>query len=1149
MKTFIALFLVAIAFSDDPLSAVLRSPKATLKLYGDFKAMQHMRFSSSEDLMRFRLFKKNAHFVAASNEDAEDTAQYALNFFSAMTEDEKRQWTGVNVTNHLPNDDVPPLLTSYLSAPDSRLWVNEGAVTAVKNQGSCGSCWTFAAVGGLETHYKVKAGRLRNFAEQEYLDCVYEGQKNGCNGGWPDNAYYYSANNGGRIASTADYPYRALDGTCQASSKPNSAIAYKIVGASRIGTSESDNIQALASGSLSMAFEVTSKFQQYSGGIIKDTTCTGRINHGVTGVGYTPTYVLVKNSWGSGWGDHGYVKFARHHDNCQLFKYSSHAKLESTDLSDSGTDDEATDYTPSDDDSSPQPTCKDQASGCHTYHCQYEDLAENYCQETCNRCPCASEISSAIYSSFKNDVVMSPTFEGTTYRWLKNNSTYIAPEHSRLNFYSGGKVMQIKNLTFSDEASYTVYDVYNTEDREYFYLFVSASSTQSCGVAGRVAQSAALYVLLPAQYAVWTRLEGNKYVSLKNFLKFLTFSNGQTLQIIDLRENDFGTYKADVISQEGWRYTFLYGLYQDREPPTPRFTIKGQPGGRTQLTATTVGTFRIISWFYFQRGSSQPTLVMPTDGKFQLSEDGRSLTIINLETSLSGIYQAQIDYGYGSIDSTFVYDLQIPEDERKVDEEVTVRPGQGVWITARWKQGSYSSVIWYRLTGGRWVRIVETPREVEIRGNAIYIYKPSSFYEGLYRAEFMDVRGVILKHVIIMVVVDDSPPPTVQYSLVILGVEGPLLPHVPLASGDGGGDDSDSEVSFSCSPRPTTSGIGNTGPQPNQYHEHCEEYTDVELSSPEQSFNVSGPLIENFPVPPATPTFEVAFLDNDASPEKHAFKVSYAKTFFVQWDKSSTQEQFITHQTFKDIKCSCCADGLIMYMLSLAKDFPNAPVVPYFLGSDSNDQSHADARLTQYAGRSTNLDAITLVRGMERINVKSSLPGKESFQVAHTRGRTVYKETVPLEGDPANPENSGDPNRQFFGSDINVQGIRNSIKNGINACIKDCQELKFPFFMKASLEAKPRVSQTVSGYDEDKGIDECDSDIESEDVVYTDEDDDFGPQYLTSAMGLMHVKTAEAIYFNGGKLTFGTKSRKSRFYSGYFSEKSSFVEFNDSVKM
>ena len=79
--------------------------------------------------------------------------------------------------------------------------------------------------------------------------------------------------------------------------------------------------------------------------------------------------------------------------------------------------------------------------------------------------------------------------------------------------------------------------------------------------------------------------------------------------------NTQGTYKAEVISQEGWRYTFHYGLYQDQEPPTPRFTIKGESGGRTQLTATTVGTFRIISWFYFQRGSSQPTLVMPTDGK------------------------------------------------------------------------------------------------------------------------------------------------------------------------------------------------------------------------------------------------------------------------------------------------------------------------------------------------------------------------------------------------------------------------------------------------------------------------------------------------------------------------------------------------------
>ncbi|XP_063676213.1 uncharacterized protein LOC134812650 [Bolinopsis microptera] len=392
MKIFIVLCLVvASAAYKDPLSLILKSPKATLKLYSDFKSKQDLKFSLAEDRMRLRLFKKNAEFVASSNEVFEDSAEYELNFFSALTGDEKKQYLGLNVTNHLPNDDVPNMLSS-VSAPSEKLWVNEGAVTEVKSQGSCGSCWTFAAVGGLETRYKALSGRLRNFAEQEYLDCVYESTagKSGCSGGWPDNAYAYSARNGGVKASTADYPYVASDGSCKASSKPNSAVAYKIDGSTRIGSNEAANIVALASGSLSMAFEVTTHFQQYKGGIMKDTTCTGRINHGVTGVGYTANYVLVKNSWGSHWGEKGFVKYARNHDNCELFKYSSHAKLVATGSSDIGADDTATDYNP-DDSVIPDDVCEDDSNNCRDEHCDSPLLAEKYCKKTCNLCPeCAS---------------------------------------------------------------------------------------------------------------------------------------------------------------------------------------------------------------------------------------------------------------------------------------------------------------------------------------------------------------------------------------------------------------------------------------------------------------------------------------------------------------------------------------------------------------------------------------------------------------------------------------------------------------------------------------------------------------------------------------------------------------------------------------
>ena len=325
--------------------------------------------------------------VADENSVDEETAEFALNFFSTMTESEQISYRGLNVTGHNKNAK-PALRSSGVAVPASKLWTNEGKVTAVENQGSCGSCWTWGAVGGLETRYAEMSGVLRKFAEQEYLDCVYEGSRDGCNGGWPDDCYTYSANNGGRLASTVNYAYKQRDGSCQGSSKPDAMIAAKIKGVVSVGRSEQANIEALASGSLSVAFEVTDYFQSYSKGILKDTTCRGRPNHAVTAVGYTQNYVLVKNSWGSGWGDQGYVKFARNHHNCDLWDYSSYPKLVSTGASDNGGNDTATDYNADDDDSgpAPEPDCVDSHSPCPEEWCQYDWIVEDYCQKTCGNC-------------------------------------------------------------------------------------------------------------------------------------------------------------------------------------------------------------------------------------------------------------------------------------------------------------------------------------------------------------------------------------------------------------------------------------------------------------------------------------------------------------------------------------------------------------------------------------------------------------------------------------------------------------------------------------------------------------------------------------------------------------------------------------------
>ena len=131
--------LLAVALAEDPLRAVLRSPKAALNLYSSFKADNHLVFATGEDRMRFKLFLNTAQHVSDFNEDPEDTAHYVLNMFSSMPEEEMKQYEGLNATE-AGEGPAPALQSSRLSVPSSALWTNLGGVTEVKNQGICGSC-------------------------------------------------------------------------------------------------------------------------------------------------------------------------------------------------------------------------------------------------------------------------------------------------------------------------------------------------------------------------------------------------------------------------------------------------------------------------------------------------------------------------------------------------------------------------------------------------------------------------------------------------------------------------------------------------------------------------------------------------------------------------------------------------------------------------------------------------------------------------------------------------------------------------------------------------------------------------------------------------------------------------------------------------
>lgn len=314
--------LAAVAFADiHPDFWKSYEPK-----FNAFKERFGREYEGNDHSMRLQIYAENMMEIEKVNREyaaGEITWWAGENQFTDMTAEEfEYQFVGKECAKffELKNEKVQleknEFVDTGFEAPSSVDWVQKGAVTDVKNQGQCGSCWSFSSTGALEGAYQIQFGELLSFSEQQLVDCAGSEGNQGCNGGLMDDAFKYYEKNGADLES--DYPYSAKDGRCGSASRTAKA---KVASYTDVASQKNAAfIQALSQQPLAIGVDAQgSAWQMYSGGVMSNkkgifgSGCGYRsLDHGVLAVGFGSDggkdYIKVKNSWGPSWGEQGYIR-------------------------------------------------------------------------------------------------------------------------------------------------------------------------------------------------------------------------------------------------------------------------------------------------------------------------------------------------------------------------------------------------------------------------------------------------------------------------------------------------------------------------------------------------------------------------------------------------------------------------------------------------------------------------------------------------------------------------------------------------------------------------------------------------------------------------------------------------------------------------
>jgi len=316
----VLLFLVLVcgALATLPLQSTQQEFVKYMRKYGK-------TYSSTQFNVRYNIFKANLEFINKHNADRTNTHTVAVNQFADLTGAEFKQFfLGFrgDAKKHAagPQFEVDESVT----APASLDWRTKKVVSAIKNQGQCGSCWSFSTTGSTEACHAIKYGasKLVSLSEQNLIDCSVSYGNQGCNGGLMTDAMQYIIDNGG-IDTEKNYPYTTSGpNTCEYvdNGRPNPLATLKSYANVQSGN-EAALQAAVSKGPVSVAIDASqNSFQFYSSGVYYEPECSSTsLDHGVLAVGWGTEsgsdYWWVKNSWGTSWGDAGYIKMARNKDN------------------------------------------------------------------------------------------------------------------------------------------------------------------------------------------------------------------------------------------------------------------------------------------------------------------------------------------------------------------------------------------------------------------------------------------------------------------------------------------------------------------------------------------------------------------------------------------------------------------------------------------------------------------------------------------------------------------------------------------------------------------------------------------------------------------------------------------------------------------